>query len=247
MKQNKNFRLSVISFRSVIFLFTVYCLLFTLTSCNNVPNSPGWEYMPDMYRSSSYETNEANSMFADSMVNRQPVAGTISQGWVANSEYSAVKVPYPYKNDSAGYENAGQYLKNSFLATPEIIAEGKEKFEKYCINCHGASGQGDGSVVSVGNFPPPPAYNSPQLKNLPEGKMFHTLQYGKGMMGSHASQLTAEERWKIIRYVQTLQNPGGATSSAAAPADTTKKTEVKPVVMPVDTTKKETTATDNKS
>ena len=208
--------------------------------CNNVPNSPGWEYMPDMYRSSSYETNGANGMYADSMANRPAVAGTISQGWIANSEYSMTKMPYPYKNDSAGYENAGQFLKDPFPASAEIVAQGKEKFEKFCIHCHGASGAGDGSVVEKGNFPPPPAYSSVQLKNLPEGKMFHTLQYGKGMMGSHASQLTAEERWKIIRYVQTLQYPGGATTSGAspAPADSTKK-EVASVAMQ---TKKDTTA-----
>ena len=56
--------------------------------------------------------------------------------------------------------------------------------------------------------------------------MFHTTQYGKNMMGSHASQLTATQRWKIIQYVQTLQNPGGPTAAvttadsakAAAPA-----------------------------
>ena len=181
--------------------------------------------MPDMYRSSSYETNSGNPVFADSMTNRTPAAGTISQGLVANSEYSALKVPYPYKNDSAGYEDAGKNIKDPFSASQEIIAQGKEKFEKYCIHCHGASGQGDGTVVTAGNFPPPPAYNSPQLKNLPEGKMFHTLQYGKGMMGSHASQLTVEDRWKIIRYVQTLQNPGGtaAATPAPAPADSTKK------------------------
>ena len=192
--------------------------------CNNVPNSPGWEYMPDMYRSSSYESNSDNPNFKDSLTNRQPVPGTISQGWVANSEYSMLKMPYPYKNDSAGYEDAGKFLKDPFSASPEIVEQGKAKFEKYCMHCHGASGQGDGTVVSVGNFPPPPAYNGPQLKNLPEGKMFHTLQYGKGMMGSHASQLTAEERWKIIRYVQTLQNPGGVATAATPAADTTKKT-----------------------
>ena len=226
MKHKFNNRLSVISNQSVVFLFTVYCLLFTLTSCNNVPSSPGWEYMPDMYRSSSYETNGANSMFADSMANRQPVAGTISQGWLANSEYSAVKVTYPYKNDSAGYENAGQYLKDPFPASHEVIAQGKDKFEKFCMQCHGAGGQGDGSVVSVGNFPPPPAYSSTQLKNLPEGKMYHTLQYGKGMMGSHASQLTAEERWKIIRYVQTLQNPGGTAVPINTGTDSAQKMQV---------------------
>ena len=35
--------------------------------------------------------------------------------------------------------------------------------------------------------------------------MFHTITYGKNLMGSHASQLNNEERWKVIRYVQTLQ------------------------------------------
>ena len=209
-------------------------------SCNKVPGSSGWEYMPDMYRSSSYETNSENAVFADSMSNRKPVAGTISQGWLANAEYSMLKASYPYKNDSLGYELAGQNLRDPFPASLEIIAEGKAKFEKYCIHCHGASGQGDGTVVTVGNFPPPPAYSSANLKFLPEGKMFHTLEYGKGMMGSHASQLTAEERWKIIRYVQTLQYPGGATTSGAspAPADSTKK-EVASVAMQ---TKKDTTA-----
>lgn len=223
-----------------------WAFVVVLSSCNNVPNSPGWEYMPDMYRSSSYETNSGNSLFADSLSNRKPVAGTISQGWLANSEYSMTKMPYPYKNDSAGYENAGQFLKNPYPASSEIIAQGKEKYEKYCMHCHGSGGGGDGSVVSIGNFPPPPAYSSAQLKNLPEGKMYHSIQYGKGMMGSHASQLTSEERWKIIRYVQTMQNPEGA-STAAPPADSAKKEVTVPAIMPVDSTKKETTATDNKS
>ena len=203
-------------------LYIVLCTSYMLfaSSCNNVPNSPGWEYMPDMYRSSSYETNGANTMYADSMANRQPVTGTISQGWVANSEYAITKMPYPYKNDSAGYENAGQFLKTPYPASLEIIAQGKDKYDKYCVHCHGSGGGGDGSVVSIGNFPPPPAYSSAQLKNLLEGKMYHSIQYGKGMMGSHASQLTSEERWKIIRYVQTLQNPGGATAMASpAPSD----------------------------
>lgn len=203
-------------------------LLYTLPlwgswwGCNNVPDSPGWEYMPDMYRSSSYEANSDNPNFADSMTNQLAVEGTISQGWIPNSEYSSFKTPYPYKNDSAGYEDAGRFLKNPIPVSAEVIADGKGKYEKFCGHCHGASGQGDGAVVTAGNYPPPPAYSSAQLKNLPEGKMYHTIQYGKGMMGSHASQLTPEERWKIIRYVQTLQNSGTAAVTSA-PSDSTKK------------------------
>ncbi|MBI4945215.1 MAG: cytochrome c [Bacteroidetes bacterium] len=229
MKQNKKNQLSVISFQSAVFLFTFYCLLFTITSCNNVPNSPGWEYMPDMYRSPSYETNSSNPNFSDSLTDRKPVPGTISQGWIPNSEFSSLKVPYPYKNDSLGYELAGHNLKDPFPASAEIIDQGKVLYGKYCIHCHGATGQGDGAVVTVGNHPPPPAYNGAQLKNLPEGKMFHALQYGKNMMGSHASQLTVADRWKIIRFVQTLQNPGGivaATVQMVSGMDSTKKENV---------------------
>ena len=43
------------------------------------------------------------------------------------------------------------------------------------------------------------------LKNLPEGKIFFSISYGKNLMGPHASQLSQEERWKIVRYIQELQ------------------------------------------
>ena len=57
------------------------------------------------------------------------------------------------------------------------------------------------------------------IKNLPEGKIFHSITYGKGLMGQHASQLTAEERWKLVYYVQKLQGP-----KETAAADSTKTT-----------------------
>lgn len=188
-----------------------------ITSCTHNPDSPGVEYMPDMYRSPSYESNSINKNFADSMTNRVPVSGTISQGAVPNSSYGINNEPYPYKNDNEGYESAGQNLKNPFPATTEVIEEGKVIYGKYCSHCHGESGAGDGKMMQNEKFPPPPSYSGP-LKNLSEGKMFHTLQYGKGLMGSHASQLSKEERWKVIRYVQTLQGP-----KEIAPVDTIKK------------------------
>jgi hypothetical protein len=52
------------------------------------------------------------------------------------------------------------------------------------------------------------------LKNLPEGKIFHSITYGKGLMGAHNSLLSQEERWKLVYYVQKLQGP-----KETAPAD----------------------------
>ena len=48
------------------------------------------------------------------------------------------------------------------------------------------------------------------------------MNYGKNMMGSHASQLDKEERWKLVLYVENLIAKNGPKNEAA-PADTTVK------------------------
>src|ERR1051325_7655291 len=94
-----------------------------MVSCNDDPKKPGYEYMPDMYRSPSYETNSSNSLFTDSMTDRQPVEGTVARG---NEIYTDLdRMPYPYANDSAGYENAGKELHNPLEKTDANMTEGK--------------------------------------------------------------------------------------------------------------------------
>ncbi len=194
-----------------ILTYIIFPAVAMLASCTyDDTKKPGYEYMPDMYRSPSYETYSENPNFKDSMTARQPVAGTIARGDAIFTDYD--RLPYPYPNTPEGYEEAGAKLHNPLTKTPENFAEGKRLYENYCIHCHGATGQGDGLVVQH-NGPKPPAYNSEQLKGLPEGKMFHTIQWGKNMMGSHASQLTPTQRWEIIFYVQTLQSGGVQTAS----------------------------------
>ncbi len=181
------------------------CIVVLMSSCTTDPNSPGVEYMPDMYRSPSYETYSKNPFFKDSLTAQLPVAGSIGRGeWPENSSLINA-LPYAYPNTLEGYTVAGEDLKNPLAKSPEVAAQGKVIYEKMCMHCHGPKGAGDGSLIATGKFPPPPAYNGPALKELPEGKMFHTITYGKGLMGSHASQLTKEDRWKVIQYIQELQ------------------------------------------
>jgi len=42
--------------------------------------------------------------------------------------------------------------------------------------------------------------------------MYHTLQFGKGLMGSHASQLSQKERWLVIEYIKVLQGNDNESS-----------------------------------
>lgn len=181
------------------------CIVVLMSSCTTDPNSPGVEFMPDMYRSPSYETYSTNPFFKDSMTAQLPVAGTIGRGEWPESGSMLNALPYAYPNTLEGYIAAGEELKNPLPKSERTAAEGKAIYEKMCMHCHGAKGEGDGQLIATGKYPPPPAYNGGALKELTEGKMFHSITYGKGLMGAHSSQLTKEDRWKVVQYIQQLQ------------------------------------------
>ena len=77
------------------------------TSCGKKDvNSPGFEFMPDMYRSPSLEYYGTHIINGDTLnASKLPVAGTISRGYI----------PYVYSNTPDGYEQAGLYLKNPIV------------------------------------------------------------------------------------------------------------------------------------
>jgi len=88
------------------------CVAIAFTSCDKKDaNSPGVEYMPDMYRSPSLESNMAYVTIKNGketgdtlQVNRLPVPGTIARGYL----------PYAYANTPDGYEAAKTGSHNPF-------------------------------------------------------------------------------------------------------------------------------------
>ncbi|MCB0401479.1 MAG: c-type cytochrome [Flavobacteriales bacterium] len=173
--------------------------VFSISSCKE-EGGLAPEYMPDMYRSPAIEPyvdygevqgKYSNPEYTDRMSARNPVEGTIARGYM----------PYAYENTPEGYDLAGQNLTNPIAYSENVKAEGKELFGMFCVHCHGDKGQGDGTLVQRDKFPPIPTKFTPELQ-LPEGKMFHTITYGKGLMGAHASQLNQEERWKLVHYIR---------------------------------------------
>lgn len=178
---------------------TIVAAIVSISSCKE-ENGLAVEYMPDMYRSPSVETyvdygelrgEQGNDSIKNTLTARKPVAGTIHRGFA----------PYPFENSLAGYNEAGEKLKSAIPYTDQSVAKGKELYGMFCVHCHGTTGQGDGSLVQREVFPPLPIKFNENLV-LPEGKMFHTITYGKGLMGAHASQLTQKERWELIHYIR---------------------------------------------
>jgi len=193
------------------------------TSCVSDPNSPGLEYMPDMYRSPAVEAyvdyGHVKERHVDSLVKANPSLvpphGTVpySTNLINDMPY-AHGAPFGFDKshglygqtfDSTGYVDAATDI-NPVMYTVDVKKEGKILYGKFCSHCHGEKGDGQGSVVanSNGAYPPPPSYGK-QLKDKTAGEIFYSVTYGKGLMGSHASQLSKEERWKVVHYVEVLQ------------------------------------------
>ena len=136
---------------------------------------------------------------------REPAPHTVkrnAQGWL----------PYRLPNDSTGLRLADR-LRNPLDSTAEVVAQGKALYEMYCDHCHGPKGEGNGKVatgVTVDGkeksaYAGVPNYKSDALKNITEGHIFHVITYGKNLMWPHGSQVSPEDRWKIAKYVKTLQ------------------------------------------
>lgn len=210
-----------------------------LGSCTQDPNSPGLEYMPDMYRSPAIEAYVDYGMdpyhfTVDSAVVQRntPSAMTPVVGTISHSDMDmAFSMPYPYPNTDEGYEAAGAQLKSPLPSTQANIERGQEIYTIMCQHCHGEKGEGDGAISRNGKIKGIPSYSG-KLKDLPEGKMYHSIQWGKGLMGSHASQISQKERWQVIQYVQVLQKGGempefdeNGNVMAAAPAAASDESE----------------------
>jgi len=170
-----------------------------MTSCNHDRNQPGYAYMPDMYYSEPYDAYTANPVFRDSLTMQFPVIGTIARGH---------EPAYPYKPKSADEQKrAGLELVNPVPVNAETLAKGKEQYTIFCINCHGVLGDGKGYLYTSQRFPAQPTSLIGDLvKNKPDGELFHVITLGSlsGLMGAHGSQISPENRWKIINYVRGL-------------------------------------------
>ena len=189
--------------------YLLICVLILFFGCGDsasdgkeLTRHPGYEYMPNMYRSSSYETYSENAIFKNNSTARKPVEGTIPRGFM----------PFEYKNTVEDYLRAGENLKSPLDVNEKNLENGEVLYGMFCAHCHGDNGDGQGTIQHP-LYGAVPSYSDNLLmrrsgttmKNLLDGHMYHAITYGFNAMGPHASQLNNEERWQIIMYVNQLQ------------------------------------------
>jgi len=182
-----------------------------LSSCGG-DSSPGFEFMPNMYRSPSLETYEKHNI---KNYNGMPVTGTISRDHLPTFEYNQCDTC-----PNEGYLLAGKEAVNPIENNNDNLKKGERLYAMMCSHCHGKNGEGKGTIkhpAYSAETKAVPSYKDKDTSNirrsgtsmseLKAGHIFHTITYGLNAMGPHASQVTEEERWLIVNYIQEkLQN-----------------------------------------
>jgi mono/diheme cytochrome c family protein len=207
--------------RSTIVFFGLAALIIAAVGCSDVKRTPGKVYMPDMAYSRAYETYSTNPVFADGRTSQGPVAGTVKRG-----DAYPVHIEMDKVGDTANYY-ASRSLQNPIASlTAEQMKETERIYLINCGICHGAKLDGNGPLWKDGDGPYPskPAtlVGDAKYEAMPEGQMFYSLTFGKNLMGSYASQLSAKQRWEVITYIKIKQGKiKQADASAPAAQDTT--------------------------
>ena len=208
---------------------TIYCLLLTAYCMFAV----GCRY--DMQDQPRYKTYKKSDFFADGRASRDLPQGTVSRGNLRDDKaFYTGKIDNPNLNVQVQTttDATGNTLVSSFPndiakipvpVTEELLNRGQERYNIYCIVCHGPVGGGDGMVVRRG-YPQPPTYHDDRLRNAPDGHFFEVITNGWGKMNSYAHQIPVADRWAIVAYIRALQvaqNPNGnAPTAANRPANT---------------------------
>ena len=210
--------------KSYIYATLIAVSTLIVSGCGAGKDDTGFEFAPNMYHSVPYDplkqiTDEESGEIAKFLDdNRDPYGEYYNSNPlnedVMNSNMTMRTPPantvrrdkyLPYRIHKDSLALAAATVENPLPDSQEIVAGGKVLYERFCDHCHGANGQGaeEGSVGEV--FAGVPSYTSAALINVSGGHIFHVITHGKGRMGAHGSQISVEDRWKIVRYVQTLQ------------------------------------------
>ena len=152
-----------------------------------------------MVQQPSYRPFQPSDQFADGTSARPLPADSVARGHLRDDTLLFT--------GSIDGQPADQF---PFPVTREVLDRGRQRFDVYCLPCHGYLGDGDGIVVQRG-FSPPPSFHTDRLRQAPVGHFFDVMSNGTGSMPSYAAQLTAPDRWAITAYIRALQLSQHAT------------------------------------
>ena len=193
------------------FYFILGSLLLAGCSCSGGKNRTDSQWTTDMAKQNNVKAQEGTDK--GEILMRESPEGTRARN----------RIYYPYTGDPL---KAGEKLKNSLAKNKESIMIGKNHYERYCIYCHGTKGDaGEGATVAPKMLIKPASLLTDKAKAYSDGRLYHIIYEGQGLMGAYRIQLSTNEQvvmshyikdspekyrgfdsiWSVVNYVRLLQ------------------------------------------
>lgn len=147
----------------------------------------------DMHNQPKFKPLRASEFFSDGRSARPLVPGTVDRSEVNEDPAYAT-----------GLQNLQPVLTLPFPVTRQTLERGRERFNIYCMPCHGELGDGNGLVAQRG-YLHPPSFHDERLRQAAVGHFFDVITNGLGGMPDYSQQITVDDRWKIIAFIRALQ------------------------------------------
>ncbi|MFA7687889.1 MAG: cytochrome c [Moheibacter sp.] len=212
--------------RAITYLLLIG-LAVSLSSCSGKKRNPSIVFMPDMYYPVAYdpymeahfeypEREEKSNvpLFAEhrNMTALWPVDGTVSR------TDGVMILPWELNNTLEDYNKSKTITGSPLNAADRAkdLKRGERLYGQNCAVCHGANGDGQGTIVQTKAYSGVPTYGE---REITVGSVYHVIMYGRNAMGSYSSQLNEADRWRVAEYVMDLKNKGSQPATPAA-ADT---------------------------
>jgi hypothetical protein len=95
-------------------------------------------------------------------------------------------------------------LHNPLPVTRGSVDMGRERYGYFCIMCHGAKADGDGTVGQ--SFSPLPTnLASPYVQKQSDGELFYKIYFGFRRHPALIYTVADNDRWLIINYIRSLK------------------------------------------
>ncbi|HJL20315.1 MAG TPA: cytochrome c [Sandaracinaceae bacterium LLY-WYZ-13_1] len=149
-----------------------------------------------------YDSQAASPYFEDGRAMRPPVPNTIPReaiidpvidtGVTDDGTYQTT-IPEPVVEQLGGME--------------ALVERGQDRYEIYCVPCHGSLGDGQGLVGQVSGVATiqPPSFHDDRIRHMPDGQLYATIRNGIRNMPAYQHNVPVVDRWAIVSYVRALQ------------------------------------------
>jgi mono/diheme cytochrome c family protein len=202
----------------LIFLLLIVTVVGMAGFRGSKSRQPPIELFNDMVRQNKVRPQSPSDFFDDERSSRVFPEGTVAHSSPYEINGKVVTIHgnpvYPFQDVpmNTGRVPGGTNFvdTNPLEITRQLLDRGQDRYQIYCMPCHGPAGDGKG-VTSKYGMGGMANFHDQRLVNLADGEIFYTMTAGKNLMPAYGAIVPVPDRWAIISYIRVLQRSQLAT------------------------------------